>query len=81
MLRSVTVIYLYTYPTLLQTLVPLLRELTHSGQVRAVVTLTYHLSSDIATVERKDERHELQLYSRIDWGHGIKLLLTSKTCT
>jgi hypothetical protein len=47
-------------------LVPLLRELTHRGQVRAVVTLTYHLSSDIATVERKDERHELQLYSRID---------------
>jgi SAM-dependent methyltransferase len=65
MLRSVTVIYLYTYPTLLQSLVPLLRELTQSGQVRAVVTLTYHLSSDIATVQRKDETHEFQLYSRI----------------
>jgi hypothetical protein len=66
MLRSVTVIYLYTYPTLLQKLVPLLRELTHSGQVRTIVTLTYHLPRDIATVERKDEKHELQLYSRID---------------
>jgi predicted ATPase len=65
MFRSATVIYLYTYPTLLQNLVPLLRELTKSGQVRAVVTLTYHLSSDIATVESKDETHEFQLYSRI----------------
>jgi hypothetical protein len=30
------------------------------------VTLTYHLSSDIAAVESKDDMHEFQLYSRIE---------------
>jgi hypothetical protein len=65
MLRSVTIVFLYTYPTLLVSLVPLLRELLQSGQVRAVVTLTYHLPSDTATVESKDDVHDFQLYSRI----------------
>ena len=42
-LLSVTVIYLYTYPTLLVQLIPLLAQLFQIGQLRVVVTLTYHL--------------------------------------
>ena len=41
-LLSVTVIYLYTYPTLLVQLIPLLAQLFQIGQLRVVVTLTYH---------------------------------------
>ena len=63
-LRSVTVIYLYTYPTLLMSLIPLLNRLTGLGHVRAIVTLTYHLPGDVATCEKRDEQHDLQLYSR-----------------
>lgn len=62
LLRSVTVVFLFTYPTLLQSLVPLLDQLTKDGRVRAVVTLTYHLSDEI---ERTESEHDFQLYSRI----------------
>ena len=42
-LLAVTVIYLYTYPTLLIQLIPLLSQLFQSGRLRVVVTLTYHI--------------------------------------
>jgi SAM-dependent methyltransferase len=71
-LRSATVVYLYTYPTLLVRLVPLLARLFALGRLRAVVTLTYHLpaalpSSDewTAAVDRVDTEHDLCLYKNI----------------
>uniref|UniRef100_A0A7S1DAK3 Uncharacterized protein n=1 Tax=Cyclophora tenuis TaxID=216820 RepID=A0A7S1DAK3_CYCTE len=42
-LESATIVYLYTYPTLLHKLLPLLHRLTHQHQVHSVVTLTYHI--------------------------------------
>lgn len=67
---SATVIYLYTYPTLLVRLVPLLARLFSAedgggGTLRAVVTLTYHLPNDgttrDVTIPRVDATHDMQL--------------------
>lgn len=61
-----TVIFLYTYPTLLKKLLPLLDQLTKGGQVVRVVTATYHLTNYTASVEQIDETHDFQLYTRIN---------------
>ena len=63
LLKRVTVVFLYTYPTLLVKTVPLLDKLCSHGNVRAVVTLRYHLGDEI--VEREDTEHEFQLYARM----------------
>ena len=75
---SVTVIYLYTYPTLLVQLIPLLSQLFQIGRLRAVVTLTYHihqLRQSTSTcsdelewtydLERINEEHDLCLYTNV----------------
>lgn len=59
-LESATVVFLYTYPTLLQSLVPILARLPN---VRACVTLTYHLPH--ATVVQQDDQNDLRLYSTV----------------
>ena len=62
MLDSVTVVYLFAFPTLLSKLGPLLKRLKH---VRAVATLTYHFDKQHAIFEKKDEVHDIQVYSKI----------------
>jgi hypothetical protein len=64
-LRSVTVVFLYTYPTLLTKLVPLLARLTEHGNVRAVVTLTYHLPDENVTLKQVDKENEFRWYTRV----------------
>eukprot|EP00978_Attheya_sp_CCMP212_P034619 scaffold145919_cov51-Attheya_sp.AAC.1 len=75
LLGSVTVIFLYTFPTLLMKLVPLLERLTtredeeegdtHHNNVRAVATLTYHLPDENATVQESFPEHEIRVYSQV----------------
>ena len=62
-MKSVTVVWLYTYPMLLRRLVPLLSWLHRRGA--KVVTLTYHLTEEEASVERVDSKHGLCLYKVI----------------
>lgn len=65
-LHSATVVFLYTYPTLLAKLVPLLERLTDgSHNVRAVVTLTYHLPQDVSKREMEDRKQDFCMYTRI----------------
>ena len=65
-LRSATVVFLYTYPTLLAKLVPLLECLTdRSNNVRAIVTLTYHLPEGVAKIENENREHDFRMYTRI----------------
>jgi hypothetical protein len=72
-LLSATVVYLYTYPTLLIQLIPLLSRLFEIGRLRAVVTLTYHIhnlqhGADlkwITKLENVDDKHDLCLYTNI----------------
>jgi hypothetical protein len=65
-LHSATVVFLYTYPTLLVKLVPLLDRLTDgSHKVRAVVTLTYHLPEGEAKIEKENTKYDLRMYTRI----------------
>jgi hypothetical protein len=69
---------MYTYPTLLIRLVPLLARLFAIGRLRAVVSLTYHLSDDTVSLptatesnkwttilDRVDKEHDLCLYTNI----------------
>jgi len=63
-LKSVTIVFLYTYPTLLTRLVPLLSALGRYN-LRAVITLTYHLPEHQVVLEEVDQEHELQIYSRV----------------
>lgn len=71
-LLSVTVVYLYTYPTLLVRLAPLLIRLFVKGNLHAVITLTYHLQDvDRVTVKKVDKEYDLRLYTRIE-GAQIK---------
>jgi SAM-dependent methyltransferase len=70
MLQSVTVVFLYTFPTLLIKLVPLLELLEglmeKKGKVLKVVTLTYHLPSSLGvTVGDTNERFDFRLYTRM----------------
>jgi SAM-dependent methyltransferase len=65
LLQSVTVVFLFTYPTLLKKLVPLLERLMEQEKVSKVVTLTYHLPDDVVTVGRLDEKNDFRLYTRI----------------
>lgn len=80
-LKTVTVIFLYTYPTLLMKLIPLLARLTDGTQrVRKVVTLTYHLPISPVTdtessssepihgyglLEDKNDEYDICIYSKI----------------
>jgi hypothetical protein len=64
-LLSVSVVYLYTYPTLLNKLVPLLACLFEK-RVRAVVTLAYHISDSLCTVGKLDTDHDFRLYSSVE---------------
>jgi SAM-dependent methyltransferase len=66
-IHQVTVIYLYTYPTLLQQLLPMLRYLFHreGSMLRTVVTLTYHLRSSQGQILKHDKVHDLTSYSDI----------------
>ena len=70
LLLSATIVYLYTYPTLLKKLVPLLERLMESGKVERVVTLTYHLTDNDdddaqVTIGATDEKNDFRLYTRI----------------
>ncbi|KAL7572051.1 hypothetical protein ACA910_001701 [Epithemia clementina (nom. ined.)] len=64
-LRSATIVYLYTYPTLLQKLVPLLQRLSHNHSLRKVVTLTYHLDQSVAKAIEVDETNDIRLYGQV----------------
>jgi hypothetical protein len=79
LLGSVTVIFLYTYPTLLMKLIPLLERLTtpaeddeegDTNNVRAVATLTYHLPDENATLQESFPEHEIRVYSRVAVTHS-----------
>jgi SAM-dependent methyltransferase len=63
-LPSATVVYLYTYPTLLHKLTPLLARLIQQHKVRAIVTLTYHLPETIAIPDAINVEHHLRLYTK-----------------
>jgi SAM-dependent methyltransferase len=52
-LSTVSCIFLYTYPTLLVKLVPLLSRLTAANRNVRVVTLTYHLNNQV--IDKKDD--------------------------
>lgn len=67
LLKNVTCVFLYTYPTLLVKLVPLLVRLTRDGRLTAVVTLTYHFKDEDAhfVVERADTEHDIRLYTSV----------------
>lgn len=60
---SATIIFLYTYPTLLYQLIPLLIYLMKYGKLRSIITLTYHLPilSDIE-VYHIDNVNDFQWY-------------------
>mmetsp|Transcript_22306 Transcript_22306/g.22620 ORF Transcript_22306/g.22620 Transcript_22306/m.22620 type:complete len:95 (-) Transcript_22306:119-403(-) len=68
-LKSVTVIYLYTYPTLLMRLIPLLALLTDDSQgftkCRAIATLTYHIPDDQVLTTKIDQENDIRVYSRV----------------
>ena len=64
-LQSATVVYLYTYPTLLLRLTPLLSQLVHNHQVRAIVTLTYHLPETTAKPDAIHVEHNFRLYTKL----------------
>jgi uncharacterized membrane protein YdfJ with MMPL/SSD domain len=60
---SATIVFLYTYPTLLTQLIPLLCYLMKYGKVRSLVTLTYHLPTHAdLEVYRVDNVNNLQWY-------------------
>jgi hypothetical protein len=63
LLESVTVVFLYTYPTLLEKLMPLLKSLCTHEDLRAIVTLRYHIPG--FTPDRADEENELNLYTTL----------------
>ena len=56
-------VFLYTYPTLLEKVVPLLKRLCLQEALRAVVTLRYHIPGGV--VDREDKENEFQLYTRM----------------
>jgi hypothetical protein len=66
-LLSVTVVYLYTFPTLLNRLISLLSSMFSRGKLRAVVTLTYHLQDDDRrfVVAKVDDQLDFRFYSQI----------------
>jgi SAM-dependent methyltransferase len=66
-LLSVTVVYLYTFPTLLNRLISLLSSMFSRGKLRAVVTLTYHLEGDDGrfVVAKLSHQLDLRSYSQI----------------
>lgn len=63
MLREVTCIFLYTYPTLLRALVPLLEALSNRFKARRIITLTYHLDELMATLVDSNEEFDLRCFS------------------
>lgn len=64
-LRDVTCIVLYTYPTLLQALVPLLHLLSNEFKARRIITLSYHLDEEIAHIVDTDEKYDLRMYESV----------------
>lgn len=64
-LKSCTIAFLYTYPTLLTRLIPILSELMKKGKLRAVGTLTYHLPPENVELAKKDDEHDIQIYSKV----------------
>jgi hypothetical protein len=69
-LRSVTVVFLYKYPTLLLKLVPLLARLTGKSDVRAVVTLTYQLPYKNVTLKEVEEGNDFRCTHEYESGQG-----------
>lgn len=55
--------FLYTYPTLLEKLLPLLKRLCTHEDLRAIVTLRYHIPD--FTPDRADEENELNFYTSL----------------
>jgi SAM-dependent methyltransferase len=63
---DVTIIFLYTYPTLLLKLIPILSWLFRFGNLRGVVSLTYHIPDKYnATINKYDPTSDLKLYTNI----------------
>jgi hypothetical protein len=61
----VTCIVLYTYPTLLQALVPLLDLLSNQFKAHRIITLSYHLDEEIATSVDRDATYDLLMYESV----------------
>jgi hypothetical protein len=57
----VSVVFLYTYPTLLTQVTPLLRRLCSLESLRAIVTLRYHLPN--VEADKEDKIQELRWYT------------------
>ena len=64
-LSTATVVFLYTYPTLLYKLIPLLDRLTNDFCVRSVITLTYHLPAENGNVVEHNQKHDYCVYRSI----------------
>ena len=69
-LKSVTIIFLYIYPTLLSKLIPFLARMTNSitSKTKLIATVTYHIKeNDVtkATLEWKDDMHDICFYSKV----------------
>jgi hypothetical protein len=62
-LREATCVFLYSYPTLLNGLVPLLETLSNRFKARRIITLTYHLDERTATLVDSNEEFDLRCYS------------------
>ena len=63
-LESCSIVFLYTYPTLLMKLLPLLKHLS-SKSIRAIGTLTYHIPNENAVISKEDTEYDIRIYSEI----------------
>ena len=64
-LCAATIVYLYTYPTLLRQLVPLLQRLMMDHAVKRIVTQTYHLEPSVARRIQTSDEFNLVLYDQM----------------
>jgi hypothetical protein len=60
-LENVSVVFLYTYPTLLAQVIPLLKRLCSLESLRAIVTLRYHIPN--VEADQEDVGQELRWYT------------------
>ena len=64
-LSAATIVYLFTYPTLLRQLVPLLQRLMRDHAVKRIVTQTYHLEPSEAHRIQTSDEFNLVLYDQM----------------
>ena len=63
-LERCSIVFLYTYPTLLMKLLPLLECLSNKN-VFAIGTLTYHIPDANAIISAEDKVHDIRIYSKV----------------